>query len=87
MSQSQFNLGSESGGNESDNSADEPASTASDTNLIKKNAQMKAAPAVPRKPDRLDNSLLNRSTPTNRTGYQPLIREDSVRSHRNSVHG
>lgn len=85
MSQSQFTLGggSESGGNESDNSADEPVSTASDTNLLKKNtAQIK--PALPNK---MDTALLNRSGIAARSGYQPLIREDSVRSHRNSIHG
>lgn len=35
LTQSQFNLGSESGGNESDNSTEEPLSISSNSHLVK----------------------------------------------------
>lgn len=76
-------LGFESGGNESDNSVDEPNSVASDTNLIKKSTQPKVS-TLPIKP--ADNGLMNRAALPSRSNYQPLIREESVRSHRNNIH-
>lgn len=85
LTQSQFTLGGfESGGNESDNSGEEPHSAASDTHLLKKEThitiQRKAAN------DQHNDSISNRkSSPAN--NYQPLAREDLLRTSHNTLPG
>lgn len=77
-------MGFDSGGNESDNSAEEPHSTASDTNLLKKEVQI----TIQRKTNDQQNndSITNRvSSPAN--NYQPLEREDLRRTSRNTIPG
>lgn len=86
LTQSQTALGGfDSGGNESDNSADESQSVASDTNLIKKSSTM--VPSTLQRKTTGGVEPVNRSTASSRNNYQPLIREDSVRSHRSNMHG
>lgn len=63
----------DSGGNESDNSADEAVSVASDSNLLKKNLSTQRT---------LGEPVMSRSLASGSRAYQPLIREDSIRSHR-----
>lgn len=53
MTQSNFNLGSESGGNESDNSTEDPNSTMSDTVLLQKYSKLRQT--LPRKPKDKDS--------------------------------
>lgn len=53
MTQSNFNLGSESGGNESDNSTEDPNSTMSDTILLQKYSKLRQT--LPRKPKEKDS--------------------------------
>lgn len=85
LTQSQTTLGFESGGNESDNSVDDPNASALDTTLLKKSAQPQ--PIVQRKSiDRPDQPTRS-TTATSRLGYQPLLREDSIRSHRSTLPG
>lgn len=84
LTQSQFTLGFDSGGNESDNSGEEPHSTASDSNLLKKEAHI----TIQRKAinDQQNDTISNRvSSPAN--NYQPLIREDLLRTSRNTLPG
>lgn len=86
MTQSQTTLGGfDSGGNESDNSADESHSVASDTNLIKRSSA--AATSTLQRRTTSSAEPVNRSIASSRNNYQPLIREDSVRSHRSNMHG
>ncbi|XP_031635774.1 daple-like protein [Contarinia nasturtii] len=75
LTQSQFTLGFESGGNESDNSGEEPHSTASDTNLLKKETQI----TIQRKANDQNNDAVS--------NYQPLIRDDLLRTSRNTLTG
>lgn len=83
LTQSQITLGIDSAGNESDNSGEEQHSTASDTNLLKKEAHI----TIQRKAnDQHNESISNRvSSPAN--NYSPLIREDLVRTSRNTLPG
>lgn len=84
LTQSQTTLGGfDSGGNESDNSVDESHSVASDTNLIKKSS----TPSTLQRKVIGSAEPVSRSIVTSRNNYQPLIREDSVRSHRSNMHG
>ncbi len=76
---------SESGGNESDNSVEDPLSVASDTNLLQRNNVIRRS--LQRKP--IEASLLPRGGI--RSSFQSLKR-DSVNTpnriaHRNSIHG
>lgn len=77
LTQSQFTLGFDSGGNESDNSGEEPHSTASDTNLLKKEPPI----TIQRKSNESNERI---ASPSN---YQALIRDDLVRTSRNAVPG
>lgn len=80
LTQSHFTLGFDSGGNDSDNSGEEPHSTASDTNLLKKETQI----TIQRKAN--DEPLSNRvSSPAN--NYQQLAREDLLRTSRSTLPG
>lgn len=84
LTQSQFTLGFDSGGNESDNSNEELHSTASDTNLLKKETHI----TIQRKSanDQHNDSISNRvSSPAN--NYQPLVRDDLVRTSRSTLPG
>ncbi|KAH8339783.1 hypothetical protein KR074_006977 [Drosophila pseudoananassae] len=78
---SQFVIGSESGGNESDNSNEEPLSIASDTHLLQRNVPLRQS----LQRDVLDNSI-QRGGPV-RSSLQALKRTDLNNSRRNSVHG
>lgn len=78
LTQSQFTIGFDSGGNESDNSGDEPHSAASDTNLLKKESHITIQRKSTDHPDRV-------SSPAN--NYQPLVRDDLVRTSRNTLPG
>lgn len=78
LTQSQFTIGFDSGGNESDNSGDEPQSTGSDTNLLKKETHI----TIQRKGNEHHERV---SSPAN--NYQPLVREDLVRTSRNALPG
>ncbi|KAH8301090.1 hypothetical protein KR018_001331 [Drosophila ironensis] len=78
---SQFVIGSESGGNESDNSNEEPLSIASDTHLLQRNIPLRQS----LQRDVLDNPI-QRGGPV-RSSLQALKRTDLNNSRRNSVHG
>lgn len=84
LTQSQFTLGSESGGNESDNSIEEPNSVASDTNLLQRNSAKRQS--LQRKPNNeaLNTSLLRGGI---RSSLQASRRDDANQSHRNSFPG
>lgn len=80
MTQSQFTIGFDSGGNESDNSGDEPHSTASDTNLLKKESHI----TIQRK----SNDSNRVASPANNYHQTPtLARDDLVRTSRNTMPG
>lgn len=55
MTQSNFNLGSESGGNDSDNSTEDPNSTMSDTVILQKYSKLRQT--LPRKPKEKDSDV------------------------------
>lgn len=78
LTQSQFSIAFDSAGNESDNSAEDPSIT-SETSQSKKEAL--AALSAQRK-----SIEVNRVSPSNST-YQPLMREDGIRSSRNALTG
>ncbi|XP_058826174.1 protein Daple-like [Topomyia yanbarensis] len=84
LTQSQFTLGSESGGNESDNSIEEPNSVASDTNLLQRNAVLRQS--LQRKPNNeaLNTSLLRGGI---RSSLQASRRDETTQAHRNSFPG
>nr|XP_029712484.1 daple-like protein [Aedes albopictus] len=84
LTQSQFTLGSESGGNESDNSIEEPNSVASDTNLLQRNSVIRQS--LQRKPNNeaLNTSLLRGGI---RSSLQASRRDEANQSHRNSFPG
>ncbi|XP_075160706.1 protein girdin isoform X1 [Haematobia irritans] len=81
LTQSQFMVGSESGGNDSDNSAEEPVSMNSDTHLFQRNIPIRQS----LQRDVLDNSLSRGGTM--RSSLQAQKRTDLNSSRRNSVHG
>ncbi|SPP76206.1 girdin isoform X1 [Drosophila guanche] len=78
---SQFVIGSESGGNESDNSNEEPLSVASDTHLLQRNMPLRQS----LQRDLLDNSIQRGGAV--RSSLQAQKRTDLNNSRRNSVHG
>ncbi|KAL7734079.1 hypothetical protein ACLKA6_011763 [Drosophila palustris] len=78
---SQFVIGSESGGNESDNSNEEPLSIASDTHLLQRNIPLRQS----LQRDLLDSSIQRGGTV--RSSLQAQKRTDLSNSRRNSVHG
>ncbi|XP_037719108.1 girdin isoform X2 [Drosophila subpulchrella] len=78
---SQFVIGSESGGNESDNSNEEPLSIASDTHLLQRNVPLRQS----LQRDLLDNSIQRGGAV--RSSLQAQKRTDLNNSRRNSVHG
>ncbi|XP_053690749.1 girdin [Sabethes cyaneus] len=84
LTQSQFTLGSESGGNESDNSIEEPNSVASDTNLLQRNSVSRQS--LQRKPNNeaLNTSLLRGGI---RSSLQASRRDEATQAHRNSFPG
>lgn len=84
LTQSQFTLGSESGGNESDNSIEEPNSVASDTNLLQRNSALRQS--LQRKPnsEALNTSLLRGGV---RSSLQSSRRDEVTQAHRNSFPG
>ncbi|XP_055544573.1 girdin [Wyeomyia smithii] len=84
LTQSQFTLGSESGGNESDNSIEEPNSVASDTNLLQRNSALRQS--LQRKPNNeaLNTSLLRGGI---RSSLQSSRKDDVTQAHRNSFPG
>lgn len=75
---------SESGGNESDNSAEEPLSVASDTNLLQRNNVIRRS--LQRKSN-IEATVLPRGGV--RSSFQSLKRESTPNriTHRNSIHG
>lgn len=79
LTQSEIALGSESGGNDSDNSIEEPNSSTLDSHLLQRNAHLRQS--LQRKP--IDGSLSRGGI---RSSFQSLKREESIRSHRNSIH-
>ncbi|XP_005181786.1 girdin [Musca domestica] len=81
LTQSQFMIGSESGGNDSDNSAEEPISINSDTHLFQRNIPIRQS----LQRDMLDNSISRGGTM--RSSLQTQKRTDLNNSRRNSVHG
>lgn len=80
LTQSQFVIGSESGGNDSDNSIEEPMSTESDTHLLKRNSHIRQS----LQRDLMDNTLTRGGI---RSSLQSQKRTDLNSSRRNSVHG
>ncbi|XP_055377094.1 girdin isoform X2 [Condylostylus longicornis] len=83
LTQSQFALGSESGGNESDNSTEEQNSIASDTHLIQRNAPMRQSL------QRITNETVETAILRGgiRSSLQSHKRSDLSNTRRNSVHG
>ncbi|XP_030385520.1 girdin isoform X2 [Scaptodrosophila lebanonensis] len=79
---SQFVIGSESGGNESDNSNEEPLSIASDTHLLQRNVPLRQSL---QRDMFLDNPITRGGTV--RSSLQAQKRTDLNNSRRNSVHG
>lgn len=75
---------SESGGNESDNSVEEPLSVASDTNLLQRNNVVRRS--LQRKSN-IEATVLPRGGV--RSSFQSLKRESTPNriAHRNSIHG
>ncbi|XP_058057657.1 girdin [Anopheles bellator] len=85
LTQSQcLSMGSESGGNESDNSIEEPNSVASDTNLLQRSSQLRQS--LQRKPNNeaLNATLLRGGI---RSSLQSSRRDDVNPAHRNSFQG
>lgn len=82
LTQSQYTLGFESGGNESDNSIEEPNSVASDTTLLQRNSHLRQS--LQRKPSEPFESTLTRGGA--RSSLQTSRRDDLNKSHRNSLH-
>ncbi|XP_050068144.1 girdin [Anopheles maculipalpis] len=85
LTQSQcLSMGSESGGNESDNSIEEPNSVASDTNLLQRGSQLRQS--LQRKPNNeaLNATLLRGGI---RSSLQASRRDDVNPAHRNSFQG
>ncbi|XP_058447746.1 girdin [Malaya genurostris] len=84
LTQSQFTLGSESGGNESDNSIEEPNSVASDTNLLQRHSVLRQS--LQRKPN---NEVLNKTLLRGgiRSSLQASRRDEVSQAHRNSFPG
>lgn len=79
LTQSQFALGFDSGGNDSDNSAEDPHSTASETNLLKKESQI----TIQRKSnDQQSNERIAAAS-----NFPSMIRDDLVRTSRNTMPG
>lgn len=84
LTQSQFTIGFDSGGNESDNSGEEPHSTASDTNLLKKESHI----TIQRKAnDQINAEPLSNRVASPANNYPPLIREDLLRTSRSTLPG
>ncbi|XP_017463142.1 PREDICTED: uncharacterized protein LOC108356550 isoform X2 [Rhagoletis zephyria] len=73
-------IGSESGGNDSDNSAEEPMSITSDTHLLQRNMPMRQS----LQRELMDNTLSRGGV---RSSLQAQKRTDLNNSRRNSVHG
>uniref|UniRef100_A0A182YHN8 HOOK N-terminal domain-containing protein n=1 Tax=Anopheles stephensi TaxID=30069 RepID=A0A182YHN8_ANOST len=85
LTQSQcLSMGSESGGNESDNSIEEPNSVASDTNLLQRGSQLRQS--LQRKPNNeaLNATLLRGGI---RSSLQASRRDEVNPAHRNSFQG
>lgn len=85
LTQSQcLSMGSESGGNESDNSIEEPNSVASDTNLLQRGSQLRHS--LQRKPNNeaLNATLLRGGI---RSSLQASRRDEVNPAHRNSFQG
>ncbi|XP_053680380.1 girdin [Anopheles nili] len=85
LTQSQcLSMGSESGGNESDNSIEEPKSVASDTNLLQRGSQLRQS--LQRKPNNeaLNATLLRGGI---RSSLQASRRDEVNPAHRNSFQG
>ncbi|XP_050088449.1 girdin [Anopheles aquasalis] len=85
LTQSQcLSMGSESGGNESDNSIEEPNSVASDTNLLQRTSQLRQS--LQRKPNNeaLNATLLRGGI---RSSLQSSRRDEVNPNHRNSFQG
>ncbi|XP_068149836.1 LOW QUALITY PROTEIN: girdin [Drosophila tropicalis] len=78
---SQFVIGSESGGNDSDNSNEEPLSISSDTHLLQRNIPLRQS----LQRDLLDNPMQRGGQV--RSSLQAQKRTDLSSSRRNSVHG
>lgn len=77
-------LGSESGGNDSDNSTEEPISIMSDTPTLQRNSHLRQS--LQRRPNE-PLSTLTRSSGI-RSSFQTLKREETTTvTHRNSIHG
>ncbi|XP_065359354.1 protein Daple isoform X1 [Calliphora vicina] len=81
LTQSQFMIGSESGGNDSDNSTEEPLSINSDIHLLQRNIPIRQS----LQRDVLDHSISRGGTM--RSSLQTQKRTDLNNSRRNSVHG
>lgn len=81
LTQSQFSIGFDSGGNESDISGEEPQSIASDTALLKNDSM----PQITAQRKSSDEPLNSMSKSTN--SFQPLIREELLRTSRNTLPG
>ncbi|XP_036335595.1 protein Daple isoform X3 [Rhagoletis pomonella] len=69
LTQSQFMIGSESGGNDSDNSAEEPMSIASDTHLLQRNVPIRQSLQRLEAPDVTGSSLTLGTAGSRRTVY------------------
>ncbi|XP_055911265.1 girdin isoform X2 [Eupeodes corollae] len=69
LTQSQFAIGSESGGNESDNSIEEPSSIVSDTPLLQRNVAMRQSLQRLEAPDVTGSSLTLGTAGSRRTVY------------------
>ncbi|XP_037940477.1 girdin-like [Teleopsis dalmanni] len=82
LTQSQFIIGSESGGNDSDNSTEEPMSIVSDTHLLQRNIPMRQS--LQRDANK-DNTIVRGGVV--RSSLQAQKRTDLNNSRRNSVHG
>ncbi|XP_011210779.2 girdin isoform X1 [Bactrocera dorsalis] len=80
LNQSQFVVGSESGGNDSDNSIEEPMSIESDSHLLQRNLAIRQS----LQRDLIDSTLSRGGI---RSSLQSQKRTDLNSSRRNSVHG
>lgn len=83
LSQSQFILGSESGGNDSDNSLEEPSSIVSDSTLLKRNSPIRQS--LQRKTSEQIQTVLLRGGI--RGSLQTAKRTDENQTNRNSFQG
>ena len=84
LTQSQFILGSESGGNESDNSLEEPNSVASDNTHLRRDSPIRHSLQKPKTSEQIQNVLMRGGI---RGSLQAVKRTEEQQANRNSFQG